>query len=658
MKLLIGIILIVLLLLTLSLFGLSTDALQYYVLDESRHVTIVAVSQLPNGSYTGVTADLYVRVVCPGGGHVYVETFPLAEIDLQASTRVAAIVASIVANVSTRSCDFYASIRSDSPIVGGPSASGVTAVAFAAALLRLPLNESIVMTGMIMPDGSIGPVGGVYYKLQAAISRGAKMFLVPYGQTVDVMYTVIAQRVGPVVVYRTVPQQVNLTSYGAEHGVIVKPVANIYEALSVFTNRRFSYSVGGYEEAVKAMYSSIALMLKNGINDMKKEISRVMNLSKSVERLALSTSSAYYLTQLLKSIDSSLSSYISLGSNLEAQNKLYAAASTYFQALIYAYWRLHLLNAAIDSNYISNAADEVKGNIHDILKNVWSLIAQPLDVSRLSIFINTVDRLYEALIYANKSMASNRLDSATQYLAIASARVFTAKFWLRLLNSSVTSTSIVITPSDLEELSITISSLARNIYSYIIAFSSQTAIPQDLFSEAQARYNLMLSVNTAIDRIALGISSLSYMYLTLLYTFMLSESTSLVALNKTIEASLTMLKSSIPPDIPLLLELCNTGITEARLYNTARLSMLLSTYIILEVEAKTLQGSPATLALQPSQCINTPITITTTTTVTITLQHTYIPTTSTSGVGEGLHIIIIIVFVILILIVLLRLLRV
>jgi uncharacterized protein len=647
-------ILILLLIILAPRFSIATS--QYYI-DESRHVVIVAVAQLSNGSYTGVAADLFARVSCPGSGHVYVETFPLAEIDLQASTRVAAIIASTVANVSFWSCNFYASIRSDSPIVGGPSASGVTAVAFAAALLRLPINESVVMTGMIMPDGSIGPVGGVYYKLQAAISRGARMFLVPYGQTTDIVYTVVAQRVGPLTVYRTVSQTVNLTSYGASHGVVVKPVANIYEALSIFTGGLFSYSIGGYGEAVAAIYNSVAPSLKSGIDNMKKEVSNVVNSSKTIEQRALSTSYAYSLSQLLHDIDNGISSYTSLGRDLEAQSQLYSAASAYFQALIYAYWRLHLLNAVISRSYLSDVAKELRSRIYDLLEVVWSMSKQPLDISKLSILINTVDRLYEALIYVNRSASASYLDVATQYLAVASARISTAEFWLSLFNLSTAPLGRVIEPGDLENLSAVISALAQNIYSYIIAFSSQTAIPQNLVSEAQARYSLMLSANTSIDRMSLGISSVSYMYLTLLYMFMLSESASLEALNKTIEISLTLLRSSLPLDVPLLLELSRAGGADAKLYNTARLSMLLSTYTTLGVESRAQQTPLQTMSPSTPQSI-----VTVVRTVTITQQATYTSTTGTStsakGVQQDLWVLIPIILTILVLAILLKLVRV
>ncbi|MEM0027646.1 MAG: S16 family serine protease, partial [Ignisphaera sp.] len=620
---------------------LYTAFSQGYTVDESRHVTIVAVSQLPNNSYIGVAADLYVRVVCPGQGHVYVETYPLSEIDLQASTRVAAIVASAVANKSFWSCDYFASIKSDSPIIGGPSASGVTAVAFAAALLRLPLNESVVMTGMIMPDGSIGPVGGVYYKLGAAASRGAKVFLVPYGQTTDVIYTVVAQRIGPMTVYRTVTQTVDLVSYGARLGVVVKPVANVYEALHIFTNGLFSYTVGGYENKISEIYDALKPQLENMITDIKKEINRTVDESKALEPRI----SNYYVRQLLSSIDSNLNGYIASGKALESQGQLYSAASSYFQALIYAYWRLYLLNAFLNSSYVPSVADSLRNQIYKDIAYVVSISRKTIDLSQLSTILNTLDRLYEAYIYLNNSLSTGYVDTSTQYLALASARLYTAMFWQNLTGLNI-STNVYIKPVDLDSLATVISALAQNIYSYIIAFSSSVSIPQSIFSEAQARYIIMSTVNTSIERIALGISSIGYTYLTLLSMFMENMNSSIEALNSTVEILLTKLDDIIPIDVPLLLELSSTGDIGTRIYSLARLSMLLSIYNILEIETAQQLAQPTTTATQTKgaeQSLGTCIvysyvtierTVTTTQTQVYTYQTPYtvtqsaIPTTS------------------------------
>jgi PDZ domain-containing protein len=65
--------------------------------------------------------------------------------------------------------------------VGGPSAG----LAFTLAILdrlspgRLLGHERVAVTGTIELDGSIGPVGGVDHKAEAAIREGAKLFIVP-----------------------------------------------------------------------------------------------------------------------------------------------------------------------------------------------------------------------------------------------------------------------------------------------------------------------------------------------------------------------------------------------------------------------------------------------------------------------------------------------
>jgi PDZ domain-containing protein len=76
---------------------------------------------------------------------------------------------------------FPVDIRIDTGKVGGPSAG----LAFTLAILdrmtpgALTGGERMAVTGTIELDGTVGPVGGVDHKTEAAISEGAKVFLVP-----------------------------------------------------------------------------------------------------------------------------------------------------------------------------------------------------------------------------------------------------------------------------------------------------------------------------------------------------------------------------------------------------------------------------------------------------------------------------------------------
>lgn len=635
--------------LVLATISLPIHSLTYgYLLDELRHVTIVAVSQLSNGSYIGVSADLYVRVTCPGSGHVYVETLPLSEIDLQASTRVAALVASSIANISFYSCDFYASIKSDSPIIGGPSASGVTAVAFAAALLRLPLNESMVMTGMILPDGSVGPVGGLKYKLDAAASRGAKTFLVPYGQTKDTIYRIVSQRIGPSIITRIVPETIDLISYGAQLNVSVIPIANVFEALEIFTNNMYKAIPTTFRlpnKQLSNIYTTLKSVQHEWISNLSNKIITIVDESKALEDKALSSLSGYssiYIRNTLRNLDSSINSLRAQAESLASAEKLYAASSLYFQALIYAYQRLYLLKAIVDGAFISKEIGIINNSIYDIINYIHRYYTENgMDITRLSIAINTLDRAYEALIYLNRTLASQYIDSISQYLALASARIHTALLWSTLLDRYPYIGSEIPT-DDLNRMALYISTLSQNIYTYIIAFSSSTQIPGDILSEAMFRYSLLTKVDNTLDKLALGVSSISYMHLILTSLFLQDYSSAIEALNKTISISLSLLDSILPIDIPLYIEMAKTfeSYPQTQLTMLSRLSIMLSIYRILSIEL-----------LQPHQLYTkiggertTTVTIkerdTVTTTITITTfieqPHTItVTTTITSPILRG-----------------------
>ncbi len=63
--------------------------------------------------------------------------------------------------------------------VDGPSSGAITALYILSALDGRTPPEDFAATGTIMPDGTIGPVGGVAYKLEAAAESGMKKVCIP-----------------------------------------------------------------------------------------------------------------------------------------------------------------------------------------------------------------------------------------------------------------------------------------------------------------------------------------------------------------------------------------------------------------------------------------------------------------------------------------------
>ena len=158
MKRLLVIVLIILLLPSLAI----PQTLANQNEENTVHLNVPAVTNL-NGEYRGVSTSLKISVE-PGDGHIYMETWPLSEVDMQASARLAIQTASQTLNINPNKYDYHFSINSDSPIIGGPSAGGVMTVGVIAAIKNLSVNPDVMMTGMINPDGSIGPVGGIVHK--------------------------------------------------------------------------------------------------------------------------------------------------------------------------------------------------------------------------------------------------------------------------------------------------------------------------------------------------------------------------------------------------------------------------------------------------------------------------------------------------------------
>ena len=140
---------------------------------------LLAVAESENG-FTGKIANLNLEII-KGKGRVFLDTFPLTKFDTQISTRFAKQISCDFLEVDCSGYDFIYTINSDSGIIGGPSAGAATAVLTTALLKGLKLNPKIAMTGTINSGGLIGPVSGLFKKIEAAGTNGITIVLIPRG---------------------------------------------------------------------------------------------------------------------------------------------------------------------------------------------------------------------------------------------------------------------------------------------------------------------------------------------------------------------------------------------------------------------------------------------------------------------------------------------
>ena len=167
------------LLILLSFSSLVLAADQY-------SIKLLAVQEDGNGKFIGSDADLYLELK-PGSGRVFLETTPLTKLDTQLSTRFAKEIACDHFDLDCNSYDFFYTINADSSIIGGPSAGAAIAALTTIAVLDLPYNPEITLTGTINSGGIIGPVGGVKEKVDAAVEAGLKKVLIPKGTSPELI---------------------------------------------------------------------------------------------------------------------------------------------------------------------------------------------------------------------------------------------------------------------------------------------------------------------------------------------------------------------------------------------------------------------------------------------------------------------------------------
>jgi hypothetical protein len=100
----------------------------------------------------------------------------------QAATSMASAFATVFAAVDPATVDLNFTITGP---INGPSAGGILTVGLLAAFQGQSLSPGFTMTGTITADGSIGPVGGVLTKIEAAAREGFTNIVLPVSLTRD-----------------------------------------------------------------------------------------------------------------------------------------------------------------------------------------------------------------------------------------------------------------------------------------------------------------------------------------------------------------------------------------------------------------------------------------------------------------------------------------
>ncbi|MEM0017798.1 MAG: S16 family serine protease [Candidatus Korarchaeum sp.] len=346
---------------------------------------VPAVYQSPDGTLAGTLGNLTVEVE-KGEGIVYFSADPLTQIDTQGAARTAALVASYILNVDPRSLNFYYRLESGSTIVGGPSAGAAMTIATVAAILGKQVRGDTIMTGMINLDGTIGPVGGIPQKLQAAAEAGAKVFLLPAGQEIVEEAVPKQVRVGPLVITTVERRKVNVTELGEKLGIKVVGVSNVDEALGYMLGLRVERAPPNRPELPEGLRKSLSDWVDGYLRsagDIRTEVQSKLD--------KLGTLSKRVVSNLLSDSEN----YSSTASNELAKGNYYTAASLAFNSVVQAEYARALLNYALQGE---SSVNEMMGRVDSKVKEVGAKVnaTRPRDFSEVEALIAAKTRYYDA----------------------------------------------------------------------------------------------------------------------------------------------------------------------------------------------------------------------------------------------------------------------
>lgn len=363
--------------------------------------TVKAVAVTSGESPEGVVINITVSIN-PGNGKVFVSTTPFTEIDMQGSAQLSALTACDLLGIDFTKFDFFYTIEADAPIVGGPSAGAVMTIATISALKNLTLREDVYISGMIYPDGFIGPVGGLKYKLEAVAKHNGKIFLVPHGQKVVLVQENVVRRVGIINIVSTTYKEVDLVEYGDQLGVKVYEVQTINDALKYFAGveikrKEPTFRISEYSEILR----SLADKMRDSLNELEK-----------------------YATSDAKSM-------ISRAESDYTNGNYYSATSKFFNAKVLMRFEMYK-KTLISTQQFDEEVEKIKKEIQDIREYLKRL---PMGMNSIQIIAAAQERVAEAERSLEVAINSRSYSDALQNLAYAKERLDSAKVWLSILQN-------------------------------------------------------------------------------------------------------------------------------------------------------------------------------------------------------------------------------
>lgn len=451
------------------------------------NTTILGIRRTDEGIAEGILADLEVELRQNGEGRVFISSMPLTKVDTQASARLAKETACNILNKNCSKHDFVYIVRSDSPMVGGPSAGASMTVATLALLTNKSLNQSVMITGTINPDGSIGPVGGLMEKARAAYNGGGRFLLIPDGQKIIQTTKTERERTGPIITEEIQTEEINLQEYALKNwGMNVKEISDIKGAYKYYTGYKIKTPRIEGEVESKVFENIIKKMFGSIYNRTKGEFERLKDKEK---KSALSLSMDKRMKRVIEKIKEGIEKL----KTYKKQGKYYSGASTALQANIKIRYGLNLIEYSKANSkkiFTDQKIEEISDDVSSLekqLKNNRTVSSR----SEIEVLTTAIDRLKEAedlLDSANEQYYGSNYEEAIYQASFAKERMETAKEWLSIKDELRGDLNINFHVSKFETLAQARISEAQSKIAYVRTLGIKPGSASKHLKEAQEAY--------------------------------------------------------------------------------------------------------------------------------------------------------------------------
>jgi uncharacterized protein len=639
----IGAIAILLVILTLATALSPLQAVTGYRKIVTREIDVAAVlAGSQGGEEKGVLSKLVVTVAYPGSGNVYVSTNPLTMLDTQAAARIAAMVAARMAGVDFWRYDYFYEMKSDSIIIGGPSASAAMTALTIACLLDSPVRNDTVVTGMINPDGTVGPVGGLDGKLHAVATKD-KEFIIPIGQA-NYTYIVYEEKKLPfgLVIYRPVKKTVDLVKLGKKLGVTVVEAADISQVYYYLTGRRLPIESTGFPTGYSQVINYINQKLLTRYIELNTTYNQIIGkASSTVKKYAkelYAQSQNYYNSSLHATGTYKIYLLVQAGSYLEKANALVNVS----------------LNDWAVTGYVKKLYTEVNETLNEVNKCTNS--CTPMTVESMTyiaslaedsfnMFKSAVTRLdnRSGKLYLPVSLFGGVTVSPLYTLVDAHWKVILARTLFSSVNSyaNLFNRGPIVSEEEVRKIALEEVEIARSMQGYAVSLANELGVNSEALTKALEFFdNATTDLNNGRYFSSLSYSTLAIEYSTISFIqmFGLKGELYIPSLERMVRSELSQYANTVgTPFASYMLyqisrSLIDHGDTEAGYLLMEKAMLYASLYTLLAKTTqtnKTSSSTPTTKTTspipQPTQTSSNPVTTSTITYTTTTTMTKTIP---------------------------------